>query len=435
MYRSKKEVLSSIRKRSFVKNGSNYTIFEAFLGSDPVKKKKVRIAKSSEAELKKAISEFFLKLSSGGESAVSLSPYEATDARRAFDLLEQHKISYSLLYIVRAFIDKSAAGSIQKECTTTVGEAWKLYLQSISARSVAYQKCVRSRIGNWVASFGASRLLSEVTASSVKSDLMERVYDDKDDKTWKTYNNILGDLKTFIHWCCSSEQAFITEDPLANMKRLEIGYKQPEYMKAKEVEKLFRVIEMHKDESPADLADAILSFFTGMRQIEIDRIREGEDAVKISLEDEFIRVIKCKGSLRGIRPRAFKIPPQALAWMKTFDFLSAVRIPNSKFRRHLIEYAREANIKLPKNAGRHTFITMFEAANHDQARLSAIVGNTESVRSRSYNGVEIEREGKAYFEILPSICSSETHSAHSPADGQESLGASCSEQCHSSPAS
>ena len=138
-----------------------------------------------------------------------------------------------------------------------------------------------------------------------------------------------------------------------------------------------------------------------MRQIEIERVREGDSSVRISLEDCFIRVIKCKGSLRGVRPRAFRIPEQAEAWMRSFDFLAAVKTPNVRFRAHMNEYAKTAGVTLPKNAGRHTFITMYEAVHHDANALSAIVGNTEGVRSRSYNGVELEREGKAYFAIMP----------------------------------
>ena len=44
---------------------------------------------------------------------------------------------------------------------------------------------------------------------------------------------------------------------------------------------------------------------------------------------------------------------------------------------------------------------MHAAAYHDQALLTSLVGNTEGVRVKSYNGVEVEKNGKAYFEIKP----------------------------------
>ena len=401
MYRSKREVLSSIKEHTISKNGKNYTTFDAFLGSDPLTKKKIRIARTSHADLKKYIDDFYKKLSAGGDAAVHLDYTQSLDARNAYDLIAQHKLGLSLVDCVHAILSGKMMEKSSLASTMTVGEAWSKFLESISARSDAYKRCMKSRVGAWITSFGASRTMGEITAAEVKEDLMKRVYKKDDPGTWKTYNNILGDIKTFVRWCCYPEQKFLASNPLDGMKKLEIGYRQPEYMKADAVEKLFRVIESHKTESPEDLADAILSFFCGMRQIEIERVREGEESVKISLEDQFIRVIKCKGSSRGVRPRAFKIPDQAFAWMESFDFLTAVMKPNYSFREHLIKYAKEAGITLPKNAGRHTFITMYEAAHHDEKALSGIAGNTEGVRSRSYNGVEIEREGKAYFEIMP----------------------------------
>lgn len=404
MYRSKREVLSSISTTSSPIPGTDkhYTIFVAYLGSDPATGRRVRIARSDRDELKKEVSEFFKKLDSGGEDAVLLDREQARDARAAYSLIAQHELNMSLEECVRALLNGTAKFA-NTPCKTTVGAAWKLFMESIAMRSDAYRRCVASRVGRWVSTFGEARLLSEISAAGLKDYLVANVYRADSPGTAKTYNNVLGDIKTFVRWCCSKEQNLLAADPLDGMKKLEIGYRQPEYMKTADVERLFRVLERHKAETPAVLADAILSFFCGMRAIEIERVREGEESVRISLEhgDSFIRVIKCKGSLRGVRPRAFRIPPQAEAWMRSFDFLSAVMIPNPRMREIMKDYAKEAGVEIPKNAGRHTFITMYEAAHHDSNALSAIVGNTEGVRSRSYNGVELEREGRAYFEILP----------------------------------
>ena len=89
--------------------------------------------------------------------------------------------------------------------------------------------------------------------------------------------------------------------------------------------------------------------------------------------------------------------------MTAFDFMDGAATRNTKFRQHLVEAAEAAKVKLPKNAGRHTFITMFEAVHHDANALTAIVGNTDDVRSKSYNGVELRPEGEAYFAILPPV--------------------------------
>ena len=400
MYRSKREVLSSIKHRSFVKNGEQYTIFTAFLGRDPKTNEKKRIARASEKELKEYIAEFYKKLDKGGDSAVALDHAQSADAAQALDLIAQHGLAMTLVECVRAVLDGRTVSAT--DCKTTLGEAWTRFLaEHIAHTSPANQRAVKSRVGAWVSKAGSDSPLSAVTAAGVKEYLLANVYRASDPTTAKTYNNVLGDIHTFMRWCASVEQKLLSADPLDGMKKMPVGYRPPKYAKAEDVARLFAVLERHKADAPADLADAILSFLCGMRQCEIERVREGENAVKISLEDHFIRVIKCKGSTRGIRPRAFRIPEQAEAWMRSFDFLAAVQEPNPSFREHLVARAKEAKIALPKNAGRHTFITMYEAAHHDTNALSGIVGNTDAVRSKSYNGVELEREGKAYFRILP----------------------------------
>ncbi len=406
MFRSKREVLSSIREHKFTKGGKEYTIFSAFLGRDPISNKGKRVARSDKNELRQYISDFYTRLDKGGDNAVQLDHAQSADAHAAYGLMAQFGLQMTLADVVRAYATQKAYGELKGDCKTSVGEAWHRYSGTLWTKSEAYRKCVTSRIGAWVHCFGENRLLSEVSASELKEYLMDKVFRPEKPDTAKTYNNVLGDIKTFIHWCCAKEQDLLAVDPLDGMKKMEIGYRQPEYMKAADVEKLFRVLEARKEKRPENLADAILSFFCGVRQCEIARVREGESAVKISLEDHFIRIVKVKGSLRGIRPRAFKIPAQAEAWMRSFDFMAAVQIPNTAFRYHLNMAAKKAGIKMPKNAGRHTFITMYEAAHHDTNALSGIVGNTEGVRSRSYNGVELEREGRAYFEIMPTSSAS-----------------------------
>lgn len=419
MYRSKREVLSSIKERVILKNGVKYTIFSAFLGRDPKTNQKKRVAKADEKELRDYITDFYRKLEKGGDSAVALDHAQSADAAHALDLIAQHGLAMNLVECVRAVLDGRTV-SAAADSGTTIGEAWTRFLaEHIAHTSPANQRAVKSRVGAWVANAGPDAPLSAVSAAGVKEYLLANVYRTSDPTTAKTYNNVLGDIHTFMRWCASVEQRLLSADPLDGMKKMPVGYRPPKYAKADDVAKLFAVLERHKADAPADLADAILSFLCGMRQCEIERVREGENAVKISLEDHFIRVIKVKGSTRGIRPRAFRIPEQAEAWMRSFDFLAAVQEPNTSFREHLVARAKEAKIALPRNAGRHTFITMFEAAHHDTNALSGIVGNTDAVRSKSYNGVELEREGRAYFQIMPTA-ESGTPTGPLPADDEAS---------------
>jgi hypothetical protein len=397
-YLPKKAVIDGIRTRKRVRNGSETTIYDAYLGYDPFSGKQRRMQNADLDKLKAEIDKFYVAHKAGGDAAVRLKAHEALDAREALDLLAQRGKAVSLTEVVRNWLGGSGA---TPACDKTLGDAYDGFMASLVGKSPDYLKTLRSHIGSFISEFGRDTQLASVTAQAVVRNLKERILDKDNEKTWKTYNNHLGDIKTFFGWCAKSEQGFIGVSPIADVKKIVLRYHDPEYVKAEDIGRLFAALVGHKDESPSDLADAILSFFCGMRQCEIDRVREGPGAVEINLDEGFVIVKKGKGYTRGIRKRSFTLSEQAKAWMHSFDFMAAVAVSNKQFRRHLVERAKEAKVKLPKNAGRHTFITMYAAAYHDQSKLTSIVGNTEGVRANSYDGVEVEANGRAYFGIMP----------------------------------
>lgn len=396
----KNKALATVKMRT---QKGGYVIYEAYLGTDPFTGKPVRKSATSKKGLEQKIADFYKSLEQSGEAGVTLTRYQAMDAKQAIDMIAQSGKSLTLVECVRAFLANEPKEAEIK--AVTIEDAYAQYAKSIQDKSAAYQKDVRLRVGAWADAFGMKRLLGDVSAPEVKKYLMDRLYRQGDVGSWVTYNNHLGNIKSFMSWCASREQGFVAESPLEGMKKIVIPYRQPEYMKATHVEGLFRELWNRRETQMgrADLAYAVLSFFCGMRQSEIDRVPLGEHAVRISVEERTIRVGIPKGVSKGIKPRAFVIPEQALAWMTAFDFMDGATTRNKQFRRHLVEAAEAAKVKPPKNAGRHTFITMFEAVHHDANALTAIVGNTDDVRSKSYNGVELAPEGRAYFAILPPV--------------------------------
>ena len=417
-YLAKQTVLNHIKARKIRHGDSHYTIFEAYLGTDPYTKKPVRKTAKTAEKLEKIVNEFYKRRNAGGDAAVLLTPFQSVDARSALDMLAKAGMDISLSECVRRIVERKDETLV---CEVTLAEAYEKYEQAQAGKSEGHQNAVKARVGKWLDVFGRDRLVSDVTAQEVSKDLEGRVYDPAKPKTKTTFNNHLGYIKTFMEWCAAPEQAYIKESPLSAMKLKTKEWRAPEYLTFKDTRRLFERLEANAAESPSDLADAILSFFCGMRQEEIERVREGEEAVRISIEKRNIRIIKVKGHLRGIKPRSFTIPNQALAWMQSFDFMNAIMQPNRKFREHLVRHAKELKISLPINVGRHTFITMHAAAYHDQALLSSIAGNTEDVRSRNYDGLTDEEEGRAYFEtILPKVAGSTPATPATATDSSES---------------
>lgn len=395
-YLKKSDVLASIKTREITVGGKQYTVYEAYLGVCPATQKPVRKSASSKDRLKKSVDDFYKRLGAGGDAAVLLTAYQSMDAKTALDLLAKSGIDLSLTECVRRVLDNS--GDLAP-CTTTLGDAYGEYLKWQQERNSPHQvKTVAKRVGRFVDVFGAGRLLSEVTHKNLAEYLQREFYANPSNEAKTTYNGNLEYVRSFLRWCVAKKH-YVKTNPAESIDGFAKEYEDPEYMKPADVEKLFRALET---KGGRDLAYAILSFWCGMRQDEILRAALGESAIVIDLEEKYIRVVKCKGYTRGIKPRAFTIPEQAFVWMKSMpDFLAAARTRNPHFREHLKAVANETGVALPENAGRHTFCTMFEAAHHDTNALTAIVGNTESIRDRHYNGVAKPQDGRDYFAIMP----------------------------------
>ena len=186
------------------------------------------------------------------------------------------------------------------------------------------------------------------------------------------------------------------------MKFKEEPWEEPEYMKVEDVARLFKVLEAEKEQHPEYLAQAVVSFFCGSRAVEIRRMAMIEDAAKIHLDDETIRIAKQKGFQRGRRPRAFHIEPTAMAWIKSFDFLAALKMVRKGTIADIYKLARKHKIPVFQNCGRHTFITYHVSAYGDPAKTQAIVGTSAKYRAENYCGLASKANGEAYFKIWPS---------------------------------
>ncbi|MBP5510865.1 MAG: hypothetical protein J6Z49_08110 [Kiritimatiellae bacterium] len=373
--------------------------YEAYFGTDPFTKSAVRMTRASEDELKKDIKDFYQRLQSGGEAAVRLSPVEAIDARNALDLLREAGAKVSLADAVRGYLD-GGAGRAADVHGVTVGDAYRTYFDA-KLDGADKEKTART-VGKWVGCAGADTPLAAVTARGVDEYLREHYGARKP----KTYNSHLQYIRTFLNWCCRDERKYLAENPIRNLKQRDEPWEEPEYMKPGDVERLFRLLEGERGRRPELLAYAVVSFFCGSRAVEIQRIASlGEDAVRINLDDETVRIAKGKGYQRGRRPRAFHIEPTAMAWMRSFDFMRAVRMVTPGTQGDIYRLARRNGVPVFQNCGRHSFITYHVAAYGDPAKTQAIVGTSAKMRAENYCGLASRADGEAYFRIMPSAVS------------------------------
>lgn len=393
-YRTKKVVLDGIAARRGMRHGVRQTVYDAYLGYDPFDRKQKRLQATSLDELKAKIQQFYVTRQSGGDAAVRLRPCEAIDAREALDLLARTKTPISLTEAVRRLLE--GQDMTPHACTMSVGKAFDAYYASFGQEQTLHKKAVLYRVGAWMEAFGRDRMLSEATAKDVDEWLRTKCANSP-----KSFNNHLTYIKTFFNWCIKSPRAWIAENPVAGMDVKRIAYKEPEYMTPGDVERVFRELEKIKSRRPDLLAYGILSFFCGVRREEILRMASLPDAANVNLEDETVRIAKPKGWTKGIMPRAFPIQRNALAWMRSFPFEDAVKRICGHCADDVKEIAHRLGIAMPKNAGRHTFITMHVAAYGNPSNTEAVAGTSKKMRVGNYCGLASKKNGEEYFAIMP----------------------------------
>ena len=403
-YLQKKEVEATIKRREHTVKGKVYVSYEAYFGTDPFSKKPVRKSRGTEEELKKDIKDFFLRHQSGGDAAVRLTAVQALDAKNAFDELSAAGESITLTEAVRAYLGGSLRVS-GNASTITIGKAWQEFYdgkpEGDDKRKHRYSS------GKFVNNYGPDRPLALVTAKEI-ADYLEKNYGALKPKT---YNSHLLSIKTFLNWCTKGQQKYISFSPAKEVEFKPEPWEEPEYMKPADVEQLFRLLESVKDRHPEYLAQAIVGFFCGTRAVEIRRMAMIEGAAKIHLDDETIRIAMGKGFQRGKMPRSFQIEPTAMAWIKSFDFLGALKKVNKNTIVEIYKLARKHKIPVFQNCVRHTFITYHVAAFGDPAKTQAMVGTSARYRAMNYCGLASRADGEAYFKIWPSCFKAEEKAA------------------------
>lgn len=405
-----KSVKTRVRKD---RNGKEHTDYEAYFGTDPFTKSPVRITRASREELLKAVKDFYLRYQAGGDAAVRLTATQALDAKTAIDALAEAKVGISLTEAVKAFLGGSAR-VLRDDSDITVGKAYQEYLDGKETSDADKGKTV-SCIGRWAESYGKEKKISSVTARDVL-DYLQHNFIAKEvvnketgkkelrDLKPKTYNSHLLYLNTFFNWCAKEERKYVEKNPIKSLEYRDEPWIEPEYLKPDEAEKVMRLVEAQKETRPDMLAYEIVNLFCGSRDIEVMRMAEENSANKVNLEDETIRIANGKGFQNGRRPRAFHIDPTALAWMKSFDFMSALKKITPATKIDIFKLARKNGVKVFQNFGRHTFITYHVAAYGDPAKTQAMVGTSEKMRAENYCGLASKADGEAFFRILPKAC-------------------------------
>lgn len=388
-------VIANIQQRTRTVANKIYNIYDAYLGIDPTTRKPVRMAMTNKKDLEDAIRTRYKGLQGLRGSEVMLTPEQIKDAAQALLALSDANMKISLTECARfAIASPLLEEKFKSKALTekTFGEAFQEY-RSQYAEGTANRKAIDSRVGRWINALDVDRPIASVTEEEVINYCKQ--YENQ-----KTYNNYFTYIRSFLNWCAAKRQKYIAENPLEGIKVVAPQWKRPEYLNSIQTEKIFRALEKSTDH-PDYLAYAIVAFFCGVRAAEIMRGASTDEAMEIDIPNKTITIVQVKRYTQGAHPRSFTIPDNALAWMKSFDFMLAWKQITSKTIDGIIATAESAGIEYPRNAARHSFITHHYAAYESLDKTCKIAGTSAQMVKDNYSGLGKQPDGLAYFNIMP----------------------------------
>ena len=391
-FKTKKEALEAITERTHKVRGTEYPIFEVYLGTNLVTGKHERLASSSRARLREMIDEFYDARTVAGDFATSLSPEQIVDARGAMRLLADARLEISLTECARREVERSRRDVAFE---TTAGEAYDSFMETKELNSHSEFRKTECTTGKWIVKFGRSTKLVEADTKSVT----EYLKTNYDAMSPKTFNQHLTYIRTFLNWCVA--QHYIPENPASAIRLKPIAWKEPEFMSTLTCAYVIGLLWARREERPDMLALCVNGLMMGIRREETLRMASDPTAISVNLEDETVRVGKPKGYTKGIMPRAFHMPEMAAAFAKAFDYHGGIARVTENTSLDITNLAAEHNIRIPHNGFRHTFITKHVAAYGEPDKTQAIVGTSAQMRANNYCGLDSKKEGEEFFSIRP----------------------------------
>ena len=353
---------------------------------------RIRIAKSTRGECVRAVNEWYASLKGFGDrdTAATLTPTELTQALYVFALLKERQVRKSLKDIVEEYLWKH-----EMTCRSiTTKEAYERYFAKFGEQQVAQKEFVRARVSKFAARF-ADRMVCDISAQDVKDYL-----DEHPEWSASTWNGTMDYIKAFLNWCAKRSNGYCAENPIADMERKAVMRERPRCATPEDARRVFdAVLKMDAKYRDLMLLRMTLAFFCGMRSGEIER-QKFED---IMIGEGTIVVSEAKGEQSGGVGRAFKIPDTALAWLKAVDMDRAratVMSRNSYIRWRKMVYDG-AEVDMPDNAGRHSFVSYHIALHGNPRMTEGIVGTGDTMRKRHYDARVTHKAAEEYFAILP----------------------------------
>ena len=376
----------TITLRTRIIDGVSKTDYRINCGSAHGKKQV--FFRQTEADAKKCVEEQHRLRKRLGAAVAALTPAQVYDAATALQRLNEAGHELSLYEVVRRWLESSAAPTATG--VLPLGQAWEKYYARFTESQKRHRQTVKGTVRRFILAWGLDRQLGSVARADLDGYL--RAFPSP-----KTFNNHIGCLHSFFQW--TVDQELLRVNPAAKIERKAIAYKEPEWMRGADVERLLRAAANRKG-AEGFMPRMILGFFCGLRTAEIDRA----DWSQVNWEESEVRVAEPKGHTNGQKPRLVHLEPNALAWLALYrKDAGKVSISAKHFMEHMAVVCKETGMLWPSNVMRHTYATMHVAMFRDPARTAMEMGHEKSARTMNahYKGLATQAEATKYWGIMP----------------------------------
>lgn len=328
-----------------------------------------------------------------GSAAFSLTPSQLAEAAAAFKKLKNHSLTAAVDYFIR---NANPDGGQR-----TVSEVVKEFIKSRKAMGVkrrtltqyeSYLRTIEEKFGQ----------------ESVSTLKRAKIEDWIADSHWakRTRNNYVSTLSTLLLF--AKGRGYCLENPAESVPRAILDDEAPGILTVPQV---CLLLERAMEECPEIVAYIAISLFAGLRRSEVCALEWSE----IDLDGGHIEVKSGKAKTR--QRRIVDISQNLAAWLKVCQRGAHVAPSTNEdvtgeLLRRLVEERKNPLGKIeqtavvapwPHNALRHSFGSYHFAANGDENRTAAQMGNSPAVIFRHYRAVVKPAEAALYWKVLPPI--------------------------------
>lgn len=341
-----------------------------------------------------AAAEFKEKLKTFGEQSLAIAPSLADQATAAAALLDP--LGIGLLEAVRRFVEAET----RNRASVTIEAAVEAFRKSKASASDKQAKAYRLRGEKLISEF-SGRMLATITGEELQAHLEATTGGPG------AFNQNLRLVRAIWRWSARPPRKWCEEEPIHHLESKDAVSGEIGILTAAQAKAVMQAAEKHFPEAVPAFAIAL---FTGMRQLEIDRLTP-ED---VTSEGITVPAVSAKTKRR----RFIQMPPPLGEWLKAYPIKEDVTPPDwerkQKAVRRLAGFRVWSDLlpeptpspalpEWPANALRHTAATVSVAMGKPIEQLIFEHGHTGGMEMlrRHYVGAMPKREALAIWSIGP----------------------------------